>query len=318
MDGHYHLCFTDVDAVPVVCNQCPSSSSCLVQEEKKTSSFELTSPVTLIGSVGCLTSCKTTPSDDDRVVAEQFLFGGFEMTTNSKSVEVYICDDQSDKETYLTTSRGVPQRDLPPICVCEASEEVESARSERQSGDVGGESSERVEAPSENELLFYKFVLVCPGGPKPLMTLKLKFPKQSASKIIVRTLKIKGKLATAKPSCKKPSPNMSSGMASMMAMIQQQSGLVSTTPMQQGNREQEMRQAEILSSIVGLSMTMRSSEERTMRRLEEMENRIMSRLDEMADRIGTIEQYHIDRVTSDTSGTEAADHEGNATNGKSK
>ena len=322
MDGtdecHY-LCFTDVDAIPVVCNRCPSSSSCLVQDEAKTSSFRLRSPLTLNDSVGCLTSCKATTSDATRVSAEQFLFGGFEMTTNAKSVELFVCDDQSDKETYLTTSRGVPQRDLPPISVGETTE-VGPAESEGQSVEDREGSSERTQTPSERGLLFYKFVLVCPGGPRPLIKLKLKFSKQSEeAKIIVRTLKIKGKLAAAKPSSKKPPANMI-GMPSMMAMMQQHSGLVPSpmAPMEQGKREQDMRQAEILSSIVGLSMTMRSSEERSMRRLEEMESRIMSRLDEMADRIGAIEQYYASRGTSDASGTEAADKEGNATNGKSK
>mmetsp|Transcript_34379 Transcript_34379/g.82198 ORF Transcript_34379/g.82198 Transcript_34379/m.82198 type:complete len:314 (-) Transcript_34379:59-1000(-) len=304
---HHHLCFTDVDAIPAVCNQCPSSPSCLVQEEAKTSSFWLSSPLQ-IDSVGCLTSCKTTTTDD-RVIAEQFLFGGFEMTTNTKSVEVYVCYDESGKDTYLTTSRGVPQRNLSPISGGKATTEGGLAECDRQG------SSAETPPSEENELLFYKFVLVCPGGPKPLMTLTLKFSKQSAAKIVVRTLKIKGKLATAKPPCKKPSPNMS-GMASMMAMMQQHSGPVSTS-MQQGNREQDMRQAEILSSIVALSMTMRSSEERSMRRLEEMESRILSRLDEMAGRISTLEQYYVNRETSGTSGTDAAGQEDYETNEKS-
>ena len=63
---------------------------------------------------------------------------------------------------------------------------------------------------------------------------------------------------------------------------------------QQNNHQQEKNQAEIVSSVAGLGIFLRSSEERTMNKLEtmltNMEMRIMKRLDGLAERLDVIEQ----------------------------
>ena len=63
----------------------------------------------------------------------------------------------------------------------------------------------------------------------------------------------------------------------------------------QNNREEaDKNQAEIVSSIAGLGMFLKSSEERTISAIEKMisgmESRIMERLDILSERIYTIEQ----------------------------
>ena len=58
---------------------------------------------------------------------------------------------------------------------------------------------------------------------------------------------------------------------------------------QQNNHQQEKNQAEIVSSVAGLGIFLRSSEERTMSKLEtmltNMEMRIMKRLDGLDERL---------------------------------
>lgn len=274
---------------------------------------------------------------------QTFLFGGFELIANVKTVEVYVCrsSDSSDAsgkepESYLTTSKGVPNRDLPALDTAAlyvdgttVDEEVTNAANE-----TGGTDT------------FYKFILVSPGGPKPMKRVRLKFVGSSTSSenccVVVRTLKVKGRLPDsmpdkasqqqqtmqAGPSISIPgmqSSNGMNGMAAMMAMMGgqgppgMQMGMPQTSPLQQqlmqmqmqsapgiqnvqqlqrqqqqSNREQEMKQAEIMSSIAGLGMFLKSSEERTARRIEtmlsEMEARITKRLDDLSTRLDAIER----------------------------
>ncbi len=299
---------------------------------------------------------------------ETFLFGGFELITNARSVAVYAlrvngksatstgCED----EAYLTTCKGIPARDLPPV------ENLPS--SNNGSGGNNGNSIEN---------LWFKFIFVSPGGPKPVKYVRMKYFGDLASapqNIIVRLLKIK---------CRLPDPNqvpleqpkitqqfafpsnLLSGMmntanerskhnefSSMMTLMSQMgsegvNGAMKTNnsvrmdtssvtiptnqrkqqreqaqpvslqqpqlnpqmnlqqtfhqnhlnslKQQQIREQQDRQQAEIMSSVAGLGIFLKSSEERAMKSfdssLSAMEDRILKKLDSLSRRLEIIEQH---------------------------
>ena len=94
---------------------------------------------------------------------------------------------------------------------------------------------------------------------------------------------------------------MAQGMPMMMPFSQtlsmqspQQQQQQHQTSSQNNREEADKNQAEIISSIAGLGMFLKSSEERTISAIEKMisgmESRIMERLDILSERIYTIEQ----------------------------
>ena len=294
---------------------------------------------------------------------EKFLFGGFELIANVGTVEVHAVRSTdaasipSAAEAYLTTCKGVPMRDLPglstiPLCVDGTSSgtEEEGLRKEIKYG-----LDER--STIERDILFYKFIFVMPGGPKPMERVRLKFARMNDVSppvhglIIVRTLKVKGRLSDSVPkkipggqllsTSQRSTPppigpaanfftggmpssvegrdGMSGGLASMMAMFGggddaiesshmnprqhqiRQMQLQSCDPRNSQHRRdddhqhrQEKNQAEIMSSVAGLGIFLRSSEERMADKLETMlagiEMRITNRLDGLAARLDAIEQ----------------------------
>ena len=294
---------------------------------------------------------------------EKFLFGGFELIANVGTVEVHAVRSTdaasipSAEEAYLTTCKGVPMRDLPglstiPLCVDGTSSgtEEEELRKEIKYG-----HDER--STIERDILFYKFIFVMPGGPKPMERVRLKFARMNDVSppvhglIIVRTLKVKGRLSDSVPkkipggqllsTSQRSTPppigpaanfftggmpssvegrdGMSGGLASMMAMFGggddaiesphmnprqhriRQMQLQSCDPRNSQHRRdddhqhrQEKNQAEIMSSVAGLGIFLRSSEERMADKLETMlagiEMRITNRLDGLAARLDAIEQ----------------------------
>jgi hypothetical protein len=290
-----------------------------------------------------ITSCKSD-ENSDITSQEKFLFGGFELITNVKTVEVYAVrsTDASTAaaEAYLTTCKGVPMRDLPsltanPLC-------IDGTSTEERCKEIKHGLDESTIEPD----IFYKFIFVLPGGPKPMERVRLKFKRINVSHglIIVRTLKMKGRLSDSIPikDLEKHSmsqstlpiasanffPGMPSvegkdktnGLASMMTMIGGNS-LHGTSPMEfqlnqqqhrirqiqlqpcntqnmqhqhHNNLQQEKTQAEIMSSVAGLGIFLRSSEERMADKLEMMltgmEMRITTRLDRLAERLDAIEQ----------------------------
>ena len=106
--------------------------------------------------------------------------------------------------------------------------------------------------------------------------------------------------------------SMGQGMPMMMPFAQPQSNPMqfqqqqhhSHLQQQQNNQEEKDKtQAEIISSIVGLGLFLKSSEERTINAMEKMvsgmESRIMERLDGLSARMDTIEQAYNDNTTSE-------------------
>jgi len=356
------LCFTDLqlsqkDAsdVAVVGDRTVNDrdhTALFVLEESKKSSFQLqasyalyplyvqqadkdgkTDSVSSSIAMASITSRLFTDDDDtdqSSTQTQEFLFGGFDLLVNTKTVEVYVIRSggnttNTEEEMYLTTCKGVPQRDLPPLISTPCY--------------IDGSDIDGTESPEE-DITFYKFVFVSPGGPKPHLRVKLKFVRSNDTSmlpILIRTLKVKGRLSESIASTTNTSSNEKQSMpfrganrnsnipnnnmnsiASMMAMM---GGNASSMPMQmqmnpmqqqiynaqqhmytqrqqlhqqQGNHQQEKNQAELISSIAGLGMYLKSSEERSEKKLEALlsgiEERIMNRLDTLTQRLDVIEQ----------------------------
>ena len=277
---------------------CHTGTTSFAQEENKKSSFILEHcPVNLCVqkqqpdestrteqtqtglSASASISCSVCGSDD----TSMFLFGGFEIIASIKSTEVFVTPSENattatKQDKYVTTCRGIPLR-------------------------LGEEE--------EDDASWFKFIFVLPGGPKPVNNVRLKFvgaKKISDSSCRIRDFKLKGRLPGVMPNSTTPKqqervksipmPIISlhnarngDGMASMMAQMR-------LSAMGQGmNREEdEKNQAEIISSIAGLGMFLKSSEERTINAMEKMisgmESRIMDRLDKLAARVATLEQSY--------------------------
>ena len=312
---------------------------------------------------------------------EMFLFGGFELTTNVKTVEVYVnrTNDAATKttskkkeETYLTTTKGVPLRDLPPLdttppYIYETKVEDPNTTTDDPKSNIEDDNPSSLRENGTDT--FYKFILVSPGGPKPMERVRLKFVSSKDScasgTIIVHTLKVKGRLSDSIPKASQqqqsfmPSQqsfpfgvpnnfgpagmrgggqqrqdNTMNSLSSMMAMMgggndvmgmpmqmnaqQQQIRQMQMQPINQkqvqqdqNNHQQEKNQAEIMSSVAGLGMFLKSSEERTMKQIEtmvaDMEGRIMKRFDTLAERMDLIESS-INNKSADDGGSDGYTH----------
>ncbi|KAL3823930.1 hypothetical protein ACHAXA_007901 [Cyclostephanos tholiformis] len=301
-----------------------------------------------LSAAASITSC-ISYENNDRLSQEIFLFGGFELITNVRTVEVHAVrsTDASTAalEAYITTCKGVPMRDLNslsvnPLCIDGSSAEARCKEIKNVLDDNSAEPE-----------IFYKFIFVLPGGPKPMERVRLKFARIDVSPvhglIIVRTLKVKGRLSDSMPI--KISENQStppvgsanffpdivegknglSGIASMMAMMgvksaigtssmdmnmnqqrhqMRQIQLQSLNPQNlqhqpNNNNQQEKKQAEIMSSIAGLGMFLRSSEDRIVSKFDMMligmEMRISKRLDCLDARLDAIEQNMFHKLSDD-------------------
>eukprot|EP00984_Skeletonema_dohrnii_P038643 scaffold42127_cov150-Skeletonema_dohrnii-CCMP3373.AAC.2 len=296
-----------------ILEQCPVSLCIQKQSDDGSASNEQAQKT--LSSASASISCSTSDSEETEI----YLFGGFELIASIKSIEVYVTPSESAKqeENYITTCKGIPQRD-------------------KKNEDLGP---------------WYKFIFVLPGGPKPVNNVRLKFvgsnkPSDDSSTctITIRTLKLKGRLPGDMPKSntpqsqgrlnQMPAPHASNdsgsgdAMAAMMAQMRlssmgqgmpmmmpfaqpqsipmqfQQQQHHSHLQQQQNNQEEKDKsQAEIISSIVGLGLFLKSSEERTINAMEKMisgmESRIMERLDGLSARMDTIEQKYNDNTTSE-------------------
>ena len=302
-----------------------------VQEENKKSSFTLEKfPVNLslcasknkalndsansekhTQKPGLSASASISCSISDSEETATYLFGGYEIVASTKSIEVYVAPSDNAKtttrakksENYITTCKGIPMRD---------------------------EDDE-----NDGHVSWYKFIFVLPGGPKPVCHVRLKFVRTGttssdpSSDVTIRTFKLKGRLQdTPQSQVRTNQMQMSAthggdSMASMMAQMklnamaqgmpmmmpfsqtlsmqlpqqqQQQQQQQHPTSSQNNREEADKNQAEIISSIAGLGMFLKSSEERTISAIEKMisgmESRIMERLDVLSERIYTLEQQY--------------------------
>ena len=209
-----------------------------VQQADKDGKTDSASPSIVMASITSRAYNTDDNTDESTTQTQEFLFGGFELLVNTKTVELYVVRSggntnnmisKSEEETYLTTCKGVPQRDLPPLSATPCY--------------IDGSEIDGTESPEEEDITFYKFVFVSPGGPKPHLRVKLKFIRSNGTSlvpIIIRTLKVKGRLSdsiastptntslnkqqsmpfggTANRNSNIPNKNMNN-IASMMAMM---------------------------------------------------------------------------------------------------
>jgi hypothetical protein len=119
-----------------------------------------------------------------------FAWGGFQMTSNSKAVEVYFTPapsaaNASPKESYLTSLRGIPVADSDSL---------------------------------------FKVLCAVPGGARPVLSVRLKFlslqPKGAAS-FSLSLLKWTARVAVAPPktASKEPSPMVATGLSPSMGLF---------------------------------------------------------------------------------------------------
>ena len=192
-------------------------------EENKKSSFILQRPLTLVSEthstpqddrskdvtlraracISCCISEDVTPQSFAPHSREAFLFGGFELIANVKSVEVYR-DAPEGEESYLTTCKGIPMRDIQPLPAIPAY--ITDGESEGGGRSGIAKTEDIMEGPlddgSDGKIhmdCFYKFIFVAPGGPRPLERVTLNFLKgitrdDPIKLVIIRVLKMKGRL----------------------------------------------------------------------------------------------------------------------------
>jgi hypothetical protein len=129
-----------------------SDPLCFEQEEGKKSSFFLE----LDDAAGEIQK----PAHVILQGGDSFLFGGLEFVSNARNVEIYLTEN--DKETYLTTSRGL----------------------------LAGDDPYR-----------FKCIVVCPGGPRAVARVHLKLlslKPESCTGATLHLMKLKGRLPPPK------------------------------------------------------------------------------------------------------------------------
>jgi hypothetical protein len=228
----------------------PASSLIFQQEEGKKSSFLVTAPQD-DDDVGCdkpASLCVDAIYNHDRVVP--FVLGGFEIVTNSRNIEVYIVsdtDDAGNKETYLTTCRGI---------------KVVSG-----SGDTDGQDDK-----------WFKALLVIPGGPRSMMKLRLKLLSvrpPSETKSLLQYMKLKGRLPDVQLEQSEQQQQQKQHQFDNAAT---QSTLHNHThtqhPSQQQQQQQGLSVSDISAALAGVSMMVHGTEERITRALQSSLNQL--------------------------------------------
>lgn len=168
---------------------------------------------------------------------DTFLFGGLELVSNARNVEIYLTD-QDDKEAYLTTCRGIVAGDAHTV---------------------------------------FKCLLVCPGGPRPVLRLHLKLlslKPASCTEARLYLIKLKGRLPPPKQQQEATATDSSS------AALQQ-------TPSQRSNAP-PLTQADMGAAMAGVSMLVRSVESSLLQSVQASLDQMEKKFDARCDRI---EQY---------------------------
>jgi hypothetical protein len=127
----------------------------LVQEKGKKSSFLLETPTPTAPSIIVIEN--ETPHSVDI----PFFFGGFQLVSTAKGVEIFLTDNEG-KETYLMTSKGIPYN------------------------------------KEDTSSLWHKAICVVPGGPRPISKLRMKLLSVSSGKVTavkLQSLKLTARIA---------------------------------------------------------------------------------------------------------------------------
>lgn len=208
-------------------------------EEGKKSSFILTSThedATVFGIEAPAHVCiQAVSSDDNQCVP--FVLGGFEIVSNSRNLEIYV-SDENDKETYLTTCRGIKWRP-----------------------EVSTNAPDNQQPPPEDN--WHKALLVIPGGPRTMTRIRFKMLSirpPSDTKSLVHYVKLKGRLPVVErvPSQPQPLHHVSNTSADA------QFATTNASPPQQ----QPLSISDVAAALAGVSMMVHSTEERLTKVLE--------------------------------------------------
>mmetsp|Transcript_11745 Transcript_11745/g.18010 ORF Transcript_11745/g.18010 Transcript_11745/m.18010 type:complete len:332 (+) Transcript_11745:101-1096(+) len=320
---NHKLHLIDLNKADAAATETPS----FAQEEHKKSSFILDQcPVNLCiharpgdGSASNEQTQKTTPtasasiscSMGDSDETEMYLFGGFELIASIKSTEVYVTPSGSTKqeENYITTCKGIPHRDNENADLCPwykfifvlpgGPKPVNNVRLKfvgtnrpssnsctiairvlklkgRLPGDMPKSKTPQSQGRS-NQILAPHASNNCTGNGDAMAAMMAQMRLSSMGQ----------EMPMMTPFSQPPSIPMQFQQHNHHSHVQQQ---------QNSQEEKDKSQAEIISSIVGLGLFLKSSEERTINAMEKMvsgmESRIMERLDGLSARIDEIEQKY--------------------------
>ena len=206
------------------------------QEEGKKSSFLLNL------DDGATTISKPAQIVITSVPQDKFLFGGLELVSNARNVEIYLTD-QDDKEAYLTTCRGI----------------------------VAGDAIANT----------FKCLVVCPGGPRPVLRVRLKLlslKPESCTGASLHLIKLKGRL----PPPKEPQQEATTDASSAMSR-QAPPPPTNNTP-----ASPALTQGDMGAAMAGVSMLVRSVESSLLQSVQASLDRMEKKFDARFDRI---EQY---------------------------
>ena len=260
---------------------------------------------------------------------EIFLFGGFELIANVNSLKVFVTRAESDKgEEYLTSCKGIRARDLPDLehdqmidveetCainwfkfvlaspggakpVCKVRLEFQTpASSDQNPTNVITRTMKvkcRLNDSQENGSNHLRAAQSTAVGIGDVKSLTSPLPM---------TQHVQPVSNESQHQQYTPSTGGGKDITSLMAMMSNMNTMKSTIPSnitnqsvhQQAHQHSEKSHAQIMSSIAGLGMYLKSTEEKTMKSLEQtlaqMESRLSAKLDTLACRLDVVEQHLI-------------------------
>ena len=281
---------------------------------------------------------------------EIFLFGGFEMIANVNSLKVFVTRAESDKgEEYLTSCKGIPARDLPQLEIDQTdkiqdindmnwfkfvlaspggAKPVNRVRLEFQIPESGDQNPTSV----ITRMMKVKCRLNDLQGHGSAQLPAMQPSAAGGANIKSLTSMMYSMTQHAIPTNNAsqyqqytPSTGDGKDLTSLMAMMGNMntknsaipSSLTNQSAQQQTQQNSDKSHAQMMSSIAGLGMYLKSSEEKRMRSLEtmllQMESRMSAKLDSLSCRLDVIEQHlntnvpYNDKVNSSSMSNNADD-----------
>ena len=219
------------------------------QEEGKRSSFMLAAPhedAAVFGIEAPAHVCIYAVSSDDNQCVP-FVLGGFEIVSNSRNLEIYI-SDENDKETYLTTCRGIKWHPEVNAGILASASPTNAIDHQQQ-------------RPPDDK--WHKALMVIPGGPRTMKRIRFKMLSirpPSNTKSLVHYVKLKGRLPVVERTPPQPLPHHHVNNTSADARF--------TTTSASPPQQQPLSISDVAAALAGVSMMVHSTEERLAKVLE--------------------------------------------------
>jgi hypothetical protein len=210
-------------------------------DETKKSVFWLDAPDSATSESGCHSVNAPGHCYIEHCQSTIFFLGGFQLVSNAKTVEIFTVSADSNKEEYLTTSRGIPSQETPGS---------------------------------------FKVMCVVPGGPRPIVRLYLKLlslkpatddplmAKLVSIKLTARIPAAQAAATTAGPQSTStmPSNNNTSSTGTAPSLASMMNNTSSALPNQQQQQQQQQAPGptmdDVGAAMAGVSFMVRSTEER--------------------------------------------------------